>query len=209
MDASNADCVRHSRPLGGRRDLPHQRLPDRQLGAADPGLPDPARHQRIHARPADPAVRRRRGQRHGLGRPPDRAPRLADGDVRLFAVAGCFGLLLVALAPNVPLAAVAMYLFGGMIGGMDVAMNANAVVGREEAGARHHVVLARLLEPWRLRRRRRSAASPSRTTAISPHAALVTVVALAIVGCRAPPPGRRRPAGGAGAPEILAAAQPD
>ena len=48
--------------------------------------------------------------------------------VRLFASAGAFGLLLVALAPNVPLAAVTMYLFGGMIGAMDVAMNANAVV---------------------------------------------------------------------------------
>jgi fucose permease len=48
--------------------------------------------------------------------------------VRIFASAGSFGLLLVALAPNVPLAAVAMYLFGGMIGAMDVAMNANAVV---------------------------------------------------------------------------------
>ena len=32
-----------------------------------------------------------------------------------------------ALAPNVALAAVAMLLFGGLIGGMDVAMNANAV----------------------------------------------------------------------------------
>ena len=47
--------------------------------------------------------------------------------VTLFAVAGSFGLLLVALAPSVPFAAVAMFLFGGMIGGMDVAMNANAV----------------------------------------------------------------------------------
>ncbi len=47
--------------------------------------------------------------------------------VRIFACAGSFGLLMVALAPNVPLAAVSMYLFGGMIGAMDVAMNANAV----------------------------------------------------------------------------------
>ncbi|TIX07387.1 MAG: MFS transporter, partial [Mesorhizobium sp.] len=37
------------------------------------------------------------------------------------------GLLAVALAPNVPLAAIAMFIFGGSIGGMDVAMNANAV----------------------------------------------------------------------------------
>jgi fucose permease len=47
--------------------------------------------------------------------------------VRIFAAAGSFGLLLVALAPNVPVAAITMYLFGGMIGAMDVAMNANAV----------------------------------------------------------------------------------
>jgi fucose permease len=47
--------------------------------------------------------------------------------VRWFGVAAAFGLLLVALAPNVPVAAVTMILFGGLIGGMDVAMNANAV----------------------------------------------------------------------------------
>jgi predicted MFS family arabinose efflux permease len=47
--------------------------------------------------------------------------------VRWFGVCASFGLPLVALAPNVPLAAVAMILFGGVIGGMDVAMNANAV----------------------------------------------------------------------------------
>lgn len=38
-----------------------------------------------------------------------------------------FALVLVALAPNVPLAAVALLIFGGVIGAMDVAMNANAV----------------------------------------------------------------------------------
>ncbi len=47
--------------------------------------------------------------------------------LRGFAAACVFGLLLVALAFNVPLAAAAMFLFGGLIGGMDVAMNANAV----------------------------------------------------------------------------------
>lgn len=36
-------------------------------------------------------------------------------------------LILVALAPNVPVAAVALLIFGGVIGAMDVAMNANAV----------------------------------------------------------------------------------
>lgn len=44
-----------------------------------------------------------------------------------FATVAAFGLLFVALAPNVALAGVALLLFGGLIGGMDVAMNANAV----------------------------------------------------------------------------------
>jgi fucose permease len=48
--------------------------------------------------------------------------------LRWFGLCGSLGLLVVALAPNVPLAAVAMFIFGGSIGGMDVAMNANAVV---------------------------------------------------------------------------------
>jgi len=48
--------------------------------------------------------------------------------LRWFGLCGSLGLLIVALAPNVPLAAIAMFIFGGSIGGMDVAMNANAVV---------------------------------------------------------------------------------
>ncbi|MEO5323860.1 MFS transporter [Mesorhizobium sp. CC13] len=44
-----------------------------------------------------------------------------------FAWVVVFALLLVALAPNVWLAAVTMFIFGGSIGAMDVAMNANAV----------------------------------------------------------------------------------
>lgn len=47
--------------------------------------------------------------------------------LRWFGICSGFGLLMVALAPNVPTAAVAMILFGGVIGGMDVAMNSNAV----------------------------------------------------------------------------------
>lgn len=51
-----------------------------------------------------------------------------------FGVFASFGLLLVALAPTVPLAAVAMVFFGGTIGGMDVTMNANAVVVERRLG---------------------------------------------------------------------------
>lgn len=47
--------------------------------------------------------------------------------VRVFAVLCSFALLAVALAASVPAAAITMFLFGGLIGGMDVAMNANAV----------------------------------------------------------------------------------
>lgn len=47
--------------------------------------------------------------------------------LRVFAPAATLGLLAVALAPNVIVAALAMYAFGGVIGGMDVTMNANAV----------------------------------------------------------------------------------
>jgi fucose permease len=48
--------------------------------------------------------------------------------LRLFACVAIFGLLIVALAPSVPLAAIALFLFGGSIGAMDVSMNSNAVV---------------------------------------------------------------------------------
>lgn len=44
-----------------------------------------------------------------------------------FACIVVCALLLVVLAPNVPIAAAAMLVFGGSIGAMDVAMNANAV----------------------------------------------------------------------------------
>ncbi len=44
-----------------------------------------------------------------------------------FACVVVFALLLVVLAPNVPVAAITMLVFGGSIGAMDVAMNANAV----------------------------------------------------------------------------------
>ncbi|MHC1547591.1 MFS transporter [Phyllobacterium sp. K27] len=47
--------------------------------------------------------------------------------VNSFAFFCSFSLLLVALAPNLVTAAPALFLFGAVIGGMDVAMNANAV----------------------------------------------------------------------------------
>ena len=52
----------------------------------------------------------------------------------LFAVSCCFGLLIVALAPNLWTAAIAMYVFGGTIGATDVSMNANAVTAERRLG---------------------------------------------------------------------------
>lgn len=54
--------------------------------------------------------------------------------VRWFSLCAGFGLLVVALAPSVATAAPAMMLFGGLIGGMDVAMNANAVAVERKLG---------------------------------------------------------------------------
>lgn len=54
--------------------------------------------------------------------------------LRLFAAAVVFTLLIVALAPSVPLAAVALFLFGGSIGAMDVSMNSNAVSVERKLG---------------------------------------------------------------------------
>lgn len=47
--------------------------------------------------------------------------------LRGFSLACSFGLLAVTISPNLPTAAVTLFLFGGVIGGMDVAMNASAV----------------------------------------------------------------------------------
>lgn len=47
--------------------------------------------------------------------------------LRWFGMAVTVGLLLIALSPNVATVALAMIFFGGAIGGMDVAMNANGV----------------------------------------------------------------------------------
>jgi len=52
----------------------------------------------------------------------------------LFAISCCFGLLIVALAPTVATAAVAMFIFGGTFGATDVSMNANAVTVEKRLG---------------------------------------------------------------------------
>jgi len=54
--------------------------------------------------------------------------------VRAFGIASTFGLLAVAASPNLAVAAVALFLFGGLVGGTDVAMNANAVEVEKQLG---------------------------------------------------------------------------
>ena len=98
----------------------------------------------------------------------------------LFAVTGSFGLLLVALAPNVPIAAIAMYLFGGMIGAMDVSMNANAVSVEKKLG---RAIMSSSHGFWSLGG---FVGGGLGGIAIQnyghlPHAAVVSVVAIAIV----------------------------
>lgn len=54
--------------------------------------------------------------------------------LRVFAVISAFGLLIVALAPNVWLAGAALFFFGAVIGGTDVAMNTCAVAVEKRLG---------------------------------------------------------------------------
>ena len=54
--------------------------------------------------------------------------------LRASGLVSAFVLLLVALAPNLPLVAGAIALFGAAVGGMDVAMNSNAVVVERRMG---------------------------------------------------------------------------
>ena len=100
--------------------------------------------------------------------------------VRGFAAVAVFGLLLVALAPNVILAAPAMYLFGGLVGGMDVAMNANAVAVERRLSK---AVMSSSHGFWSLGGFAGGGLGGIAIQAFGPvaHAALVTVVAAALL----------------------------
>ncbi|WP_429924301.1 MFS transporter [Agrobacterium vitis] len=56
-------------------------------------------------------------------------------------------LLLLTVAPNIPLAALAIFLFGGFMGAMDVAMNANAVETERQMG---HSIMSSCHAFWSL-----------------------------------------------------------
>lgn len=119
--------------------------------------------------------------------------------LRVVAPAGAFGLLAVAAAPSVPAAAFALPIFGAVIGGMDVAMNANAVAVERRLG---RAVMSSSHGFWSLGG---FAGGGLGGIAIQQwgymaHAALVTIVALAVVAIavrplvvefRAPAPARR------------------
>lgn len=54
--------------------------------------------------------------------------------LKLTAVLGVPTLLLLTIAPTVPIAVVTVFLLGGLLGGMDIAMNANAVLVEKRMG---------------------------------------------------------------------------
>jgi fucose permease len=104
--------------------------------------------------------------------------------LRAFAAACAFALLVVAFADNVVFAAVAMFLFGALIGGMDVAMNASAVAVEQKLG---RAVMSSSHGFWSLGG---FAGSASGGYAIAQygffsHAVLVTIVTAAIVAVAA------------------------
>src|SRR6187397_873365 len=107
------------------------------------------------------------------------------GVLRVLAPASAFGLLLVALAPNVWTAAVALFLFGGLTGSTDVAMNANAVVVEKKL---QRAVMSSLHGFWSLGG---FAGGGLGGIAIQnyghlAHAVFVTFVALAAIGLAVP-----------------------
>ena len=106
-----------------------------------------------------------------------------------------------ALAPNVPLAAVAMFLFGGVIGGMDVAMNANGVVVEKKLS---RAIMSSLHGFWSLGgfAGGGSAALPYSASAISRTPLLVTASRGGRRGAGAAGISSRRTAGSAGEAKI-------
>jgi fucose permease len=102
-----------------------------------------------------------------------------------FALAASFGLLGVALAPNAWLAGAALYLFGAMAGSMDVAVNANAVVVEQKLG---RAIMSSSHGFWSLGG---FAGGGLGGVIIQhfgylPHAALVTIIALAVLAWSLP-----------------------
>jgi fucose permease len=100
--------------------------------------------------------------------------------LRFFASIATLGLLSVALATNVWFAAVALWLFGAMIGTMDVAMNANAVVVEQKLS---RAIMSSSHGFWSLGGFAGSGAGGViiQNYGHVPHAMMVTVIAIAAV----------------------------
>jgi MFS family permease len=100
--------------------------------------------------------------------------------LRAFAFACTIGLLLVIVMPNVWLAAPAMVLFGAVVGGMDVAMNTNAVAVERKLG---RAIMSASHGFWSLGGFAGGALGGLTIQAFGPlpHAALVTVVSFAAI----------------------------
>lgn len=100
--------------------------------------------------------------------------------LRGFAAACVFGLLLVVLSPNVAIAAVTMFLFGGLVGGMDVAMNASAVAVERRLG---RAIMSSSHGFWSLGGFAGGASGGIVIETVGPvaHAVSVTAVSLALV----------------------------
>lgn len=102
--------------------------------------------------------------------------------LRGFSFVCAFALLGIALVPNVWVAAIMLFLFGGLIGGMDVAMNTNAVAVEKKL---RRAIMSSSHGFWSLGGFAGGAAG---SLAIQQyghlvHAILATVVALVLVAC--------------------------
>lgn len=101
--------------------------------------------------------------------------------LRVFAFFTCLALPVVALAPDIVFAAPAMFLLGGTIGAMDVAMNTNAVAVEKRLG---RAVMSSSHGFWSLGGFLGGASGGFAIEAVGylSHAMLVGVVALVLVG---------------------------
>src|SRR6185436_11421563 len=105
--------------------------------------------------------------------------------LRVFASLCTVGLLAVALAPNVWLAAIALYFLGAMTGSMDVAMNANAVIVEQKLS---RAVMSSSHGFWSLGGFAGGGLGGIfiQNFGYLPHALMVTVIALVVVATTLP-----------------------
>ena len=123
----------------------------------------------------------------------DVAPRLAHGGASASPASPPSRCCSWRSRPMSPLAAVAMFLFGGLIGGMDVAMNANAVVVERHMSRAIMSSSHGFLEPWRLLSAAGLGGLVIQNFGHLAHAAAVTAIAFAVFVAGAAQERHRRP----------------